>query len=577
MAIQFGPAFFSTIPGDASDVTVTTRGGSPVTLATPVSVDGEGRVSFAVDQPGTYSVWVRDSAGYGVTYRVTLSGSGGGNAPGNGTIYDYIDRTTVSTVAGLRGDVSATELVEAISDELPKSSGIAPVSTPSSKLATMADFNTGSLNVGIAGDSTLNDGNDMPRKFFMLYGAATASNIGISERQWNTGSDTYNAPVVIKSGESTTSTGGTVLSDNFNRTAADLVGSTTSGGQTWAGTAASWSADGTVAKTTSTNGAITFNTSSKDHTTTGNLVLTTTGDASSPQFRIYVGSTSATPTTSGNYVWLQIQINSGGTVTVSTWKRISGTNTQLGTSDTSSGIAANSGTPQNVTVTLNLAIQAVSASISVNGGAAKNYNVTVTESDYGALGTYGGFAMLNNANSRFTLDSATIATPFTPGTSSGLSVYNGAAGGTTLAYQQARLATMYPDPLDILLVGAGHNYGTKSPSVFISEVDAFITAFKVAQPDTKIIITSQNPQKSPSTTITAHALRQAALRDYAAENGFEYLPAFELFASQSDGGESLIMSDGIHPTYPAFGSLDDSGVVRWAQLWIDQVNGNRRI
>jgi len=580
MAIQFGPAFFSTIPGDASDVVVTTLGGSPVTLATPVSVDEEGRVSFAVAQPGVYSVLVRDSAGFGVTYTITLTGAGSGNVPGNGTIYDYIDRLSVSSIAGMRGDISAEALVEALDIATPStpggSTGIIPISTPCSRLATMADFGAGNLNIGYAGDSTMNDGQDWPRAFMKLYGNDTDPSLGIIERQWNSGTETYGSDITIKAGAATPDVGGPVLTDNFNRIASELVGSTTSGGQTWTGTAGTWSADGSVGRASGT-AALMFDAGSKDMTNVAEMIINTSTDSVSPQTRVYAACTTSAPASSGNYVWAQLVVNTSGAASFSVWKRVGGTNTQIISTDNTTGIATNSATPQNVKIEISLAIQQVSAKLTVNDGTPKTYEGTVTESDYAALGTYAGYAMLNNAAGRHALDAATISVPLTPGVSSGIRIWNGAVAGSTLAYAQSRIASLYPEPLDILFICTGHNYGTMNGATFVAAVDDFIEAFQAVHPTTKILITSQNPQKSPSTTIAAHAARQAALRDYAAEKGFEYLPAYEMFASMPDGGSSFIMSDGIHPTSPPFNTLEDSGAVRWAQALLDQVNGFRKI
>jgi lysophospholipase L1-like esterase len=179
------------------------------------------------------------------------------------------------------------------------------------------------------------------------------------------------------------------------------------------------------------------------------------------------------------------------------------------------------------------------------------------------------------------VDSVTIATPFTPGAYTGLEVWNAAVGGTTLTHQKDRLATMYPagTAFDWLLVTGGHNNGTQEPATFITEVDAFVTAFKAAHPETLIVVSSQNPQFAPATTVTAHARRQAALRDYAMAKGYEYLPVFEAFTNQPDGGASLVNpADGVHPTVATTTDVTTwCGNLLWAAVWLGAIKSRRRV
>jgi hypothetical protein len=291
--------------------------------------------------------------------------------------------------------------------------------------------------------------------------------------------------------------------------------------------------------------------------------------------RVYAGASTAAPHSAGNYVWAQLVVSTGGAVSLSVWKRIGGTNTQIVATDNATGITPNSATPQNVTVSIELAIQQVTVRLKVGSDEEKVYNGTVTEGDYAVLGTYAGYATLNNTTSALLLDRAVMAVPETPGQMSGLTVWNAAAAGKTLAYHRDRLAAMYPDPLDVLVVSMGHNYGTQSPASFIADVESFLTAFKAAHPETTVVLSSQNPQKAPSLTVAAHAARQAALRDFAFVNGYEYLPGYETFAALPSGGAAFIGPDGIHPTSPTFGTLEDSGAVRWAQAWFDRVENTR--
>lgn len=190
------------------------------------------------------------------------------------------------------------------------------------------------------------------------------------------------------------------------------------------------------------------------------------------------------------------------------------------------GVTSSSATLQAVTMKLDVAIQALTLTLTV-GGVDQVLTASLTETDTGILGTYSGLSMPANANGSFKVDSVTMATPFTPGTYTGLEVWNAAVGGTTLTYQQARITTMYPSgtAFDWLLVTSGHNGGTQTQTAFVAEVDAFITAFRAAHPETLIVISSQNPQFTPATILEAHARRQAAFRDYAMSKGTSTCPS----------------------------------------------------
>lgn len=457
---------------------------------------------------------------------------------------------------------------------------LAPVASPSELLARFVDFGGGFMRGAVAGDSTVNDGNDPVRKTLIRLGQLTPTGVGMTEKMWNGTSNDYPTTVTVKAGTTTPSVGGTVLTDNFNRTAAELVGSTTSGGQVWAGAAGGWSADGSQATSTVSSGAIGFNAATKAMTATAVCNVVTTSPAAASQTRLVVGATQVNFPAGGSYVWAQLILSTAGILSVAVWKRISGVQTEIIASVPVAGVTSNSATPQSVTLKLDIAIQAVTLTVTV-GGVDQVLTGTVTEGDNGILGTYAALSMPANANSSFKVDSVTVATPFTPGVYTGLEVWNAAVGGTTLAHQQARLATMYPSgtKFDWLLVTNGHNGGTQEPAAFIAEVDAFVTAFKAAHPETLIVISSQNPQFAPATTITAHARRQAALRDYAMSKGYEYLPVFEAFTNQPDGGASLVMAlDGIHPTVSNTTDITTwCGNLLWAAVWLNIINSRRQV
>ncbi|WP_104116977.1 SGNH/GDSL hydrolase family protein [Arthrobacter sp. B1805] len=451
-----------------------------------------------------------------------------------------------------------------------------PARTPCESLAQVVDFASGFHRMAIAGDSTWNDGGDPPRKVLARIAEITPASVGSQEQQWSTSTNAYGSPIVVKAGSATPDTGGTVLSDNFNRTAAELVGSATSGGQTWAGNSTgSWSSNGTVA-TPAGVGALSFNAAAKDVTLTLPFTVVTTNTGTQTILQLHASSTGLS--LGDNDVFAQIAVTSTGLFGFSLWKRIGGVSAQIGSTSYATGITSNTAAAQAATLKLQIAIQQVTATITFNGTDTV-LSGTITETDVPKIGTISG-VKAGAADGRIKLDSITMETPFTAGVATRIEFWNAAVPGTKLTYQHERLATMFPTgtAFDSLLVTGGHNNGTQTAAEFIAEVDAFITAFKAAHPDTLIVISSQNPQYAPSTTVEAHARRQVALRDYAMSKGYEYIPVFEAWRNQPDGGVQYIQSDGIHPTVssPTI-SLGWSGSTLTASVWLSIINSRRQV
>ncbi|WP_422757268.1 SGNH/GDSL hydrolase family protein [Paenarthrobacter sp. C1] len=432
----------------------------------------------------------------------------------------------------------------------------------------------------------MNDSNDPPRKFLLRIGQITPATYGTYEKQFDATVQAYKAMETIKAGSSIGGTGGVIMTDTFNRTASELVGSTSSGGQVWDGDSGGfWTADGSVAHSLNGPRNLAVNALTPNATITGTVDLVTSASGFSPNMRFYVGSNGKTTATSTTHLFAQLAVSTTGVGNLSVYKRINNVLTQLGTTDFSTGIPGTSATPQKATVKVELAIQNLTVTLTPDGGTPKVYTSTITEADYAALGTWAMVSTANNTADAARLDSITIETPYTPPILSGIEVWNGAVGGTNLTYQKDRLELLYPaaTKFDILFVTGGHNKGTATPASFITEVDGFVAAFKVAHPETKIVISSQNPQKAPATTGVAHAARQSALRAYAMDKGYEYLPVFEAFTAQEDKGLSLIIdTDGIHAKYPGYPvanagltSLAWSGSVLWASVWLDAINARR--
>src|SRR5690606_10902911 len=159
--------------------------------------DGMGEIVLpATDQPG-----FTDGAGNAVTdwtYRVAIDLAGrasetrsfqvptGGESgvvlaldlliPVPSSTGVVVSLPSVLNVAGLTGAITPSALAAALKPELPAPPApkIPVAGAGTGILATLADFQTGARTLGYAGDSTMNDGQDWPRAFLKMYGAATA-------------------------------------------------------------------------------------------------------------------------------------------------------------------------------------------------------------------------------------------------------------------------------------------------------------------------------------------------------------------------------------------------------------------
>ena len=63
-----------------------------------------------------------------------------------------------------------------------------------------------------------------------------------------------------------------------------------------------------------------------------------------------------------------------------------------------------------------------------------------------------------------------------------------------------------------------------------------------------MLVVSQNPQFPPAAGVSTHRARQAAQRIWALDTGYDYVPVFEAFTAEPDGGQSLVSADGVHTT-----------------------------
>lgn len=419
----------------------------------------------------------------------------------------------------------------------------------------------GDLSIGIASDSTANDGNDWAPLLLRLLADAYPA-LRIVRNTWDHNASSYGTPFIVQAGQGTESTGGEILLDRFNRTG-DLTGSSPDIGPAWSGGAGSISTGNGVATLTGTFGTPSVNIESTDVALRTVWDVTTTGTGTTQTWRIYLGSLT-------NGLWISPAVNAGGAASLALWKTIAGTSTLLTTVDLAPlGVPSDSGTVSSVEVSLEVAIQNVSLTVRT-GSDETARTFTLTEAEYAALGTSVMLYAPSAGGTGLRLDEIEASTPVVPGTLQTLTLWNGARGGANLQYQQNRLPGIFPEPLDVLIVSHGHNNGTQTGSTFTAQLGAFVDTVRQYHPAVALVWSSQNPQFPPAPSPHAHALRQQAARTYALERDWTYAPAFETFHAQPDQGQAWVGADGIHPTTPGaevdYLPTDGTGSTEWAKV-----------
>ncbi|WP_281712339.1 SGNH/GDSL hydrolase family protein [Dermacoccus nishinomiyaensis] len=428
------------------------------------------------------------------------------------------------------------------------------------RLRTLKGFTAGQCVIGIVSDSTGNDENDWPRVWQQAWGALLPPSVRRTYNAWDPSASAWKKEVIDAAGAVPDT--GIVLDDAFT-TAGEIVGSSPQSGSKWTGTTGVWTSDGAVA-TSIAAGAIFSDMASRDGTLTVSVNVTTAKPASTRSLRFYWGS-----------AMMSITLTTSGAMLIQPWTSTTST-TSLAPGQSVAGFNAAATSPQVATFTLKVAIQQVTVTATC-GGQTTSASGTMSESDYASQGTKVGLASVApGADYPFTLDSVHAQTPAKdrPPLPPTLTMWNASTAGRSFGYFDAatRAAMFGGKAIDVLIVSMGHNNGPQSGVDFTAQVDAWLAAFKTEHPEAAILISSQNPEFSPSANRGAHASRQAALRVWARDKGYDYLPAFESFAAKADGGQSLVLPDGIHPSTPPVGTLTGSyGAVLWADTLTDAI------
>lgn len=416
-------------------------------------------------------------------------------------------------------------------------------------VAAKLDTGAGDITIAVLGDSTGNDGNEWVALLRNKILAARPKMHG-EYTLWSDTNQSYPAMTVNQAGENYLPGGVLRLTDDlFNRTSADLTGSSPDIGPVWTGGAGAFSVADQVATAKSTGGTVLTNGGRLgDQTVTlEGVTLNTTPTAAARQIQVYAKHAGAS-----NHIWLYLNVSTTGAVSWGIFRRLAGTAQSLVT-------GPNTVLPTNTLKKFNMQLKVIGQVVT---GTINDVSITATlsatDADAFAGATSAGFA---NGNSGVSPATGVTIDRFTfdvDATSQGqaLRIYNGSMPGSKLEYQASRLAAMLPVAPDLVILNSGHNYGTGGELSYTTEVSSIVANIRSMYPAAGIAATSQNPEFAPWPGVSQHLRRLTALRILAFTQRWMYIPALEAFLAQSDGGRSMVMSDGIHP--------EPAGSVIWA-------------
>jgi len=126
-----------------------------------------------------------------------------------------------------------------------------------------------------------------------------------------------------------------------------------------------------------------------------------------------------------------------------------------------------------------------------------------------------------------------------------VSVLNGSHPGGTIAYHSdaTRLAIVNAAPSDVTIVNLGHNDVATTLANYVTLVGSIVTR----NPNTSIIISTQNPQHSTATNYRRHATLMERLRQVAAREGWSVIDAYGVILATGNADGHVAAAD-VHPT-----------------------------
>lgn len=432
-----------------------------------------------------------------------------------------------------------------------------------SRFIAKADMRNGDAVIALAGDST---GDETAEWFSRGIDMWLVDHpwITCTYNIWNDATGTY----TTSTKQTTNAAVSTVWSDTFTRTAADLYGTTPDTYAGWLSGTPTWSGGGTAPGSISLNGTKAVITSDSvpgpvlaNHGVQGDVTVTASGitiNTSTQRGDLWIGAKYIAGITGLPQLYLYVHVASDGSTTCGLWRIANGRSTGL-------GAVVSNPVPTNATTTFDASIQVQGLNVNcvVNGNA---FTRTLDGVDAQALApsTTAFLGVNSPALAGVTIDSFTVtAQP----AMQNVRVYNGSMPGSRLDYQQQRLAKMYPEPLDLLMISSSHNYTTDTAGTYRDKVQQFAESFRNLHPQAGVTLVSQNPEFPPSSGAQEHNARIATLKSLAAQHNYGYLASAEAFLTLPDRGRSLTRSDGVHPLGQVEVADPNNGSYLWATIF----------
>lgn len=411
------------------------------------------------------------------------------------------------------------------------------------------------------GDQPLSSSDVSLAEWFYLFGLKLAGRYPgsrVGYYPWDIATGTQGAEVVIQAGaaESVTS-----FDDTFSGTSAELNGRAPDvAGNTWgyatSGMLGDWSVSGgKLIRSADASGGVAL----YGGVTAGDVSVTLTGVTIST-----VGDTAvrwlyinAKQLDANNAIHGIIAVETNGTVTARLAKRIGGTLTTVTSvvnAHTAMGITAGTA---NQTIS-NITVSVVGTTLSMRVGSTTIVTGSITAGDAAALAaaTLGGLqADVGSGGTGpyvgLSIDRLTMTVTPSAATTPTIRLYQLSKHGSDLSYQMGlidagKVIAGGAAP-DAVFISSCHNYGTMLGPEYIAAITPVIQRMTALYPGCDLIASSQNPRRSPDTKFVQQAARGAALAEYTAHMSYGYIAAQEKFRATA-GWQSLIMSDGIHPT-----------------------------
>jgi hypothetical protein len=444
--------------------------------------------------------------------------------------------------------------------------------------------------LAIAGDSTGDEADEAHEAAWKRLSALWPERSWVL-RRFNKATDEYAAQIVWRTGNTKDArpgtavvleggtTGGakttkTVFSDNFRRTAADIVGTSPQVGGTWRGAVGQYRL-----VMIGTEGVVEIVPSAGDLAKpVGAPPIAHDGSTEGQWFTVVRISTRAAATTNlygpyvtstGDGMYLRMAYSTTtATHLLELVGRRAGVDRVIATVP-SDAIAENT-VDQFVDVTFTIAgtKATVKVETKIPTREAREASGTITAAEVAAWAPFDDVRFAST-DQRFRVDyyqanATTVSQATTTATSTsapdagvGLQafVYNGSIAGSKSVDQRDRLRKLYPVRPNLLILWHGLNYADMTPVQFLAELQDTVDAFHLLHPGVPVAIGTQNPRYYVSTTgapesrVADHAARQAAIKGYAALKGWYFFAdTFAAFQAAPSGGVYLVdPADGVHP------------------------------